>query len=255
MRNKNSRNFCRYFILTISSIFLITLTVLANSPTHWSYSGQERPNNWAKLSPDFATCSTGEHQSPINFELFTAKEPANLLFNYQDTPLNIINNGHTIQINYAKGSTIKIDQKEYELMQFHFHTPSEHTIEGKATEMELHLVHKNQKGEMAVVALFIKSGQEHPLIKEIWQHINLEEGGQIFKTSKINAKDFIAIESPYYHYTGSLTTPPCTEGVNWIVFKTPLEMSTEQIKKFSKIYQLNARPVQPLNQRRIVLRE
>lgn len=257
MKSKSYRRLFYYGILMIFLISFIILTNLAfaNPKVHWSYIGKENPTNWGELSSDFAICSTGQNQSPINFEKTSSEKPVNIVFNYQDTPLTIVNNGHTIQVNYSKKSTINIDGKEYELIQYHFHTPSEHTMDGQATAMELHLVHKNQEGEIAVVGILIKQGQENLVIKEIWKHISLEKGEINLPNININAKDFIPVEHSHYHYIGSLTTPPCTEGVNWIVFKTPIEVSQEQIEKFARIYQSNARPVQPLNQREIVIRQ
>ncbi|WP_013324880.1 carbonic anhydrase [Gloeothece verrucosa] len=265
MNNKTYGKLQGYGILIIAVIFLslVANLALANPKIHWgaelvphwSYSGEENPHHWAALSPDFAICSKGQNQSPINFESGTREKSPNLVFNYQNTPLNIVNNGHTIQINYAKGSRVIIGDKDYELMQFHFHTPSEHTINKKVAKMELHLVHKNEEGEIAVIGILIQQGQEHPLIKKIWQYISPEQGEKNFANVIINAKDFIPVDQSYYNYIGSLTTPPCTEGVNWFVFKTPLKVSPQQIQQFTQIYQLNARPVQPLNQREIVIRE
>ncbi|WP_013324879.1 carbonic anhydrase [Gloeothece verrucosa] len=219
----------------------------------WNYSGDQRPARWGELSQCFVTCSNGKTQSPINLSSAIPEEGSNLVFNYQDTPLTIINNGHTIEVEYASGSTVTIGNKEYELKQFHFHAPSEHTIKGTVKPMELHLVHKNQNKEIAVVGILIEQDEKHPIIEKIWPYISLEQGKKKIPNVTINAIDFIPKEQSYYKYIGSLTTPPCTEGVNWFVFKQPIQLSAEQIKQFRQIYQLNARPVQPLDQHKIVI--
>lgn len=253
MNNKSYKKLFRYGIVMMSLIYIIILThiTFANPRVHWTYRGETNPDNWGELSSDFAICSTGQNQSPINFEDIITYKPVNLAFNYRNTPLNIVNNGHTVQVNYSPGSTVSINGKEYELIQFHFHTPSEHTINGEATALELHLVHKNKKGEIAVIGILIKPGQENLLIKKIWEKISSEKSEHYLHHVMINANDFIPQQHSHYHYIGSLTTPPCTEGVNWIVFNTPIEISEEQIATFTKIYELNARPVQPINQRLI----
>ena len=158
---------------------------------------------------------------------------------------------HNVQVNYDKGSSLTVNGQEYELVQFHFHTPSEHTFNEEAYGMELHLVHQNQEGEYAVVGVFIKEGEENPLLATIFNNLPSEDGTKSVDDVTINAIDFLPPERSYYNYSGSLTTPPCTEGVSWYVLDTPIEVSEEQMNQFADLYTVNARPIQPLNERQV----
>ncbi len=223
---------------------------------HWGYGGAENPTEWGKLSPEFAACENGKNQSPIDIhsvEISPVHQAASarIKFYYQPTPLEVVNNGHTVQVNYAEGSSVTIDGQEYKLKQFHFHTPSEHTVKGKSYAMEAHLVHQNQKGEYAVIALFIEPGEENKLMETVWE--NIPETGKVKAVNnvKINVANFLPKSESNYHYVGSLTTPPCHEGVNWYIFREPIQASREQINQFNEIYSVNSRPVQPINNRHI----
>ena len=174
-------------------------------------------------------------------------------FNYQPINLTVKNNGHTIQVDYPPGSAIVLDGKKYELLQFHFHTPSEHTVDRIALAMEMHLVHQNSEGNLAVVGVLVKEGEENYFLQQIWEHLPESKGEKEVKGVKINAENLLPSNRDYYSYSGSLTTPPCSEGVSWNVLKMPIEASAEQIEHFMEIYQMNARPVQPLNRRKIKL--
>lgn len=223
------------------------------SELRWSYGGVGNPTRWGELSPEFATCAVGKNQSPINIEDALARNLAGIEFNYQSTPLEVVNTGRTIQVNSPPGSSFNIYGQRYDLVQFHFHTPSEHQIKGNAYAMELHLVHENQAGELAVVGVLIEEGKTHPLLTRIWE--NLPEAGRSnTDNANINAMDLLPNERSYYNYVGSLTTPPCSEGVNWIVLRTPIQADRAQIAQFMEFYQVNARPIQPLNGREIMLR-
>jgi carbonic anhydrase len=220
---------------------------------HWSYGGSRNPTRWGELSEDYILCETGKSQSPIDLpQEIPADETAQPInFNYQRIPLTIKNNGHTIQVNYAPGSSIQINGETYQLLQFHFHTPSEHTVDEKAYGMEMHLVHQNHAGNFAVVGVLIEEGEENYFLQPLWDHFLESEGEKKLEKLMINAQSLLPEKREYYRYDGSLTTPPCSEGVNWYVMKTPIEASAEQIEQFMKIYQMNARPVQPLNRRKI----
>ena len=225
---------------------------------HWGYGGVDNPTKWGELSPEFAACENGQNQSPVDIhsvEISPVHQAtsARIEFNYQPTPLEIVNNGHTIQVNYAEGSSVKIDGQEYKLKQFHFHTPSEHTVNGEAYAMEGHLVHQNQNGEYAVIGLLIEPGSENKLLKNIWE--NIPEKGQVkaVREVTINVANLLPQNGLHYHYLGSLTTPPCSEGVNWYIFREPIQASLEQIQQFHAIYSVNSRPIQPINDRSIEL--
>ncbi|WP_309735842.1 carbonic anhydrase family protein, partial [Chamaesiphon sp. OTE_75_metabat_556] len=180
-------------------------------------------------------------------------KPMQIAFNYKSSPLNVVNNGHTIQVNYAPGSTISIDSTEYALLQFHFHTPSEHKIAGKAAAMELHFVHRNAAGKLAVVGVMMNEGKEHPLIAQVWKAIPPTGKTNAMSNSSIDASNLLPPSKSYYTYDGSLTTPPCSEGVKWHILAAPITVSSAQIREFAKLYPVNARPLQPTQTRRIEL--
>ncbi len=244
-----------FVAFALSAIMIYPLQALAVGVIpSWSYGGATNPTRWAELSPDFATCDSGKDQSPINITGAVKGKPSQISFNYESTPLIVLNNGHTIQVNYAPGSTVTIDGEEYALLQFHFHTPSEHTIDGNASAMELHLVHRNAAGKLAVVGVMIKEGAANPLIEEIWEKIPATGKTNTVNASAINAANLLPRGKAFYSYAGSLTTPPCSEGVKWNVLVEPITVSEDQIEAFTKIYQVDARPVQPTNGRVIELR-
>jgi carbonic anhydrase len=218
--------------------------------THWGYTGAGSPEKWGDLDAKYATCKTGKAQSPVDITTAAPTVVESITFNYRATPLKIVNNGHTIQVNTDAGNSIRVHGKEYKLLQFHFHDPSEHTIKGKPYAMEVHLVHKNDAGQLAVVGVLMQPGKPHPLLQTLVEQfppdVNKEK---VVQTVQLNPKDFLPRETQYYHYNGSLTTPPCSEGVAWFVMKTPIEISAEQVSKFAAVMHHNARPVQPLHDR------
>ncbi|OGQ51594.1 MAG: hypothetical protein A3J24_00950 [Deltaproteobacteria bacterium RIFCSPLOWO2_02_FULL_53_8] len=218
---------------------------------HWGYEGEYGPKHWGAMSKENAVCSQGKTQSPIDITGASHEPLPDIGFAYKPSKLNILNNGHTVQVNYDEGSSITLDNVKYNLLQFHFHDPSEHTVGGKSFGMEVHLVHKNAKGELAVVGLLINEGKENAVLAETWKNMPAKADEKKALSSKINAQDLLPSDHSYYRYTGSLTTPPCSEGVNWLVFTTPIEMSKAQIAAFKKIINKNARPVQPINARKV----
>ncbi|MCH9049466.1 MAG: carbonic anhydrase family protein [Proteobacteria bacterium] len=218
--------------------------------TVWGYSGPSSPRYWGDLDPEYRLCQAGKMQSPIDMTETTDAVMSEIKFDYQITLLKIVNNGHTVQVNYAKGSSVSIDGKTYELLQFHFHTPSEHTVEGKPFAVEMHLVHKNAEGELAVVAVFMQPGKDNIALQEVWNHLPRQAGGaKTIASVAVNARDLVPANAAYYRYMGSLTTPPCSEGVNWYVLKTPIEVGKEQIRALADIMGANNRPTQGLANR------
>jgi carbonic anhydrase len=220
-------------------------------PAHsWTYFGEHGPQHWADLSPEFAACGSGKAQSPIDIAYPHAAQLPPIQFAYSASPLKVIDNGHSIQVNYAPGSTISIAGKTYELVQFHFHHPSEEEISGKQSPMVAHLVHKDSQGKLAVVAVLIEQGDPNPLINALWDNLPPRKNKEVESDSvEVNAADLLPSNHNYYTFDGSLTTPPCTEGVSWYVLETPVSFSKAQIEKFASIYPGNARPIQPLNNR------
>jgi carbonic anhydrase len=248
------------YVKQVMLLFAIALTTLLITPVfaavgspHWSYGGTENPTQWGKLSKDFALCELGRDQSPINIKNVVEDSPAKIKFDYKPSPLSIVNNGHTIQVNYAEGSAVTINGEKYSLLQFHFHTPSEHNINDKASAMELHLVHRNEAGKLAVVGVMLNQGKQNPLIAEIWKQIPDVGETNTVSDRLINAANLLPSKKSYFSYAGSLTTPPCSEGVSWNVFVEPITVSEEQIATFTNLYQVDARPLQPINGRTVQL--
>jgi carbonic anhydrase len=241
--------------IAISFFLVMSSPVLAAQlPPHWSYGGTENPTQWGSISQDFALCELGNNQSPINIKNAIASTPAKISFDYKSSPLSVVNNGHTILVNYAEGSTVTIDGQKYALLQFHFHTPSEHEVNAKASAMELHLVHRNAAGKLAVVGVMLNQGKANPLIEEIWKNIPATGKTNTVSDRLINAIALLPSRKAYFSYDGSLTTPPCSEGVKWNVFVEPMTISEEQIEAFEEFYQVDARPLQPINNRKVLLR-
>jgi carbonic anhydrase len=238
-----------------SVVLILTLTVgvglvAASDPVHWSYEGEEGPAHWGELSEDFAACGEGMEQSPVDVPASAPVNAADIGFNYQATDLNIVNNGHTIKVNYNEGSSMEIDGKTYNLLQFHFHALSEHTIGGNYSDGEMHLVHQSSDGEYAVVGVMLERGAENAAFAPVWDNMPAEEGEpQTISGVSVNAADLLPADQSYYRYNGSFTTPPCTEGVKWFVMSNPVELSDAQMGAFEAIYNGNYRPVQPFNAR------
>jgi carbonic anhydrase len=220
-------------------------------PQHpWDYGNAHGPSHWGDLKPEYAECKTGHHESPIDIRNPRPADLPPIQFDYKPSPLHIINNGHSIQINYAPGSFISVGGKRYELKQFHFHRPSEEEINGKRYEMTIHLVHADEQGKTAVVAVLLEKGRSEPLIHELWNHLPKEEDKElILNDVQIDATKLLPDDRGYYTFDGSLTTPPCTEGVTWFVLKHPVSVSEAEIEEFAKEYKNNARPIQPLYDR------
>ncbi|MFQ5487417.1 MAG: carbonic anhydrase family protein [Gammaproteobacteria bacterium] len=221
---------------------------------HWSYEGPGAPHYWGDLKAEFATCKSGRSQSPIDISATVVTELPTIQVNYSDTALNIVNNGHAIQANYQSGSFINVGGKRFNLLQFHFHSPSEHTIGGKAYPMVAHLVHQADDGQLGVIGVMIKEGQPNPLMEQLWAHLPETAGTSVtLEGESINVSDLLPRDHSYFNYSGSLTTPPCTEGVQWMVLAAPVEASAEQIARFRALYPNDARPVQAVNGRTIRL--
>ena len=222
-------------------------------PPHWTYSGPEDPKHWGQLDPAFASCSNGHHQSPIDIKGAKKADLPALKIDYNAVPLSIIDNGHTVMINYAPGSTLTVGDKVYQLTQFHFHHPSEEHISGKKFDMVAHLVHKDAEGHLAVVAVLFEKGAANTLLETLWKNIPAEKEKTVALSSlSVNVKDLLPADLGYYTFSGSLTTPPCTEGVTWYILKTASTLSPQQLATFAKLYPADNRPIQPAYQREIL---
>jgi len=219
---------------------------------HWAYAGHGGPAEWGTLDPAFETCKLGKNQSPIDVRGAKAADLPAIKFDYKPSALKVIDNGHTIQVNYAPGSSIEVGGARYELLQFHFHKPSEEKIDGKSHAMVAHLVHKGADGKLAVVAVLLDKGGASPTIDAIWKNLPKEKEKEVTVASvTIDAAKLLPETRGYYAFQGSLTTPPCSEDVRWMVLKTPVKIAEGEIAAFGKIYPMNARPTQPLNGRPI----
>lgn len=217
----------------------------------WSYGGEGGPDNWGKLRPDFAACASGKRQSPIDIRDGIRVDLEAIKVDYKTTLFRIVDNGHTIQVDVGPGSTLQVMGREYELKQIQFHRPSEERINGRTYDMEMQLVHKDYDGRVAVLAVLLDKGGENPLIQTLWNNLPLEVGQDLEPNAAINLAGLLPENRSYFAYMGSLTTPPCTEEVLWLVVKQPLQISPEQIAIFSRLYHHNARPLQPTNNRLI----
>lgn len=217
---------------------------------HWSYEGHEGPKHWGELASAYKLCQTGKEQSPINLEVTENTTTKELVLDYKVSKLNEINNGHTIQFNYTQGSTLTVNGKKYDLLQFHFHVPSEHTQDAAHFPLEFHLVHKSAEGELAVIGIMVKEGEENGNFRKIIDNLVYDSGRTVLKDDvEIDMFSILPDLNKFFHYEGSLTTPPCSEKVQWFVLQTPIEFSKDQLAAFEKAYKGNNRPVQPLNER------
>jgi carbonic anhydrase len=222
------------------------------SHVHWGYAGLGAPENWAKLHPGNAACSTGKRQSPIDIRGGIKVDLEPIRFDYRNTEFRIIDNGHSVQVDVGEGNSITVMGRTYPLVHFHFHRPSEERVNGKTYDMVAHLVHKDYDNSLAVIAVLMEKGMEHPVIQTLWNYMPLEVGMESAPPNvTIDLSKLLPQSREYYTYMGSLTTPPCTENVLWMVFKSPVQVSPEQIGIFARLYPNNARPVQPVNDRLI----
>lgn len=222
----------------------------AHGPAHWSYQGESGPDHWSTLDPTFETCASGKEQSPIDI-VPPANSPdvAPIRFTYLPSAGELVDNGHTLQMNLKPGSFATIDGRVYQLVQFHIHTPSEHTVGGEALPMEVHLVHKDSTGNLAVVGVRFAAGAASRAMAPVWKAAPGKGG-----TTKVASFDpamLLPRDRSAYRYNGSLTTPPCSEHVEWIVMRRTTSDSSANIKAFEKRFGANARPVQPTNRRPI----
>jgi carbonic anhydrase len=220
-------------------------------PPHWDYTGNGGPEAWARLKPEFAKCASGSRQSPIDIRDGIKVELEPVQFDYRPSAFRVIDNGHTVQVNVTPGNTIEVMGRRFELQQFHFHRPSEERIEGKPFDMVAHLVHKDGEGRLAVVAVLLERGSAQPVVQTIWNNLPLEKGDEVSARGTLNAADLLPAMRGYYTYMGSLTTPPCSEGVLWMVMKNPVPISADQLAIFARLYPMNARPVQAASGRLI----
>jgi len=238
--------------LLATALLLSTNLLSAQHPAHWGYEGDGAPQNWASLDEKNFMCKEGQNQSPINLSSFVESELPAIVFNYTLISTEMLDNGHTEQVNIKEGSSITVDGIVFNLKQFHFHTPSENNINGKSFPLEAHFVHASKEGELAVIAVMFEEGNANEALTELWAQMPKKAG----EHHAIDAKHLDALlpkERDYYRFNGSLTTPPCTEGVRWLVMKKSVTISKAQVATFEKVmHQHNNRLLQPTNARAVL---
>ena len=219
---------------------------------HWGYDGAGAPENWGKLDAGKnLLCDSGKRQSPIDIRPGIAVDLEPIKFTYKPSKFTVVDNGHTIQVNVGAGNVINVMGQRFELAQFHFHKPSEERVNGRPFPMVIHFVHKDWDDNLAVIAVLLDEGSEHPVLQTVWNHMPLEAGAEVVAAESLDIVRLFPDNRAYWTYMGSLTTPPCSENVLWMVMKTPVTVSPEQIGTFSRLYKKNARPIQPSNGRLI----
>jgi carbonic anhydrase len=260
-------------VLVISSMSLSAYASDAAIKVNWGYEGNNGPEFWSKLDPSFKLCTTGKEQSPVDISQFAKKSGSTLAFNYEPAPIvivddgttlltigktqTLINDGHTLQLNFPGEFTkesISFNGKDYRLVQFHFHTPSENKQHGQVAPLEIHFVHQGDNGTLAVVGVFVKEGKENLVLQKILENLPIEKAKvKINRNEHINPLELLPKNHSYYNFAGSLTTPPCAEGVQWLLMSEAITASAAQIEKLKiAINGNNARPVQDLNHREVV---
>lgn len=223
--------------------------VASGHDTPWGYAGQQGPEHWGELG--YPECSAGKRQSPVDIPETVGTTQGGVAFHYQPSAIDVINNGHTVQFNGQSDSYITLGDTRYDLLQFHFHSPSEHTISGRPFPMELQLVHQSADGQQAIVGVFIEAGQgsDNETLNRVFGALAGYTGQKLSSDAQIKASELLPQERGHYRFMGSLTTPPCSEGVKWFVMREPIEISARQLTRFQSIFDNNARPTQLWNKR------
>ena len=245
--------------LLLSLFLLAPLTIsgaqAAETEPHWSYSGDDGPEHWGELSDKFSRCRDGQNQSPVDLVADYHVELPELVFQYHGTPLRETNNGHTIKLDVQPGNFLEVPEKDlkFEFLQGHFHSPSEHTVNGKHFPMEIHLVHTDDDGGLVVVGIMVEEGEEDAMLNRIWSFMPEHAGESTESPLTVFESGVLPPTRDYFSYDGSLTTPPCSEGVTWIVFRKLFTASAEQVARFKqRVGPATNRPVQPKNARAIL---
>jgi carbonic anhydrase len=255
------------FMLLTGAAMWISSAANAQWRTPWSYAGAKGPEHWSELDPDYTVCNVGKDQSPIDIQHAEKADLPRLRFEFKSSPLKyLVNNGKTIRVNYhdapGTGDFLRVGDERYELMQFHFHRPSEEYIHGKRFDMVAHLMFKAADGKAAGVAVLMQAGRANATVQQLWAHMPETESKVLPDFShqerniagvEVNPAGLLPRNLAYYVYVGSVTAPPCTEGVDWYVLKNPVDISPRQIEAFARLFPHDVRPLQPLNGR--VVRE
>jgi carbonic anhydrase len=221
---------------------------IAAEATHWGYTGNEGPDHWGALDKASAACSAGAEQSPIDIKSAISAQLPAVSITYANSAGTIINNGHTIQVNLPAGSKLHLGDQVYDLLQFHFHAPSEHLVNGKHFPAEVHFVHRDSKGALAVIGVFLEPGGQNATFTQIAAAMP-KTAGKEAPIALIDLTALLPLTKAYWSYAGSLTTPPCSETVRWTVLQTPIKVAAADLAKYTALYPMNARTPQPVNRR------
>jgi carbonic anhydrase len=249
------------FAFLIAAAVLAPASAPAQWKTPWTYEGERGADHWSALDPDYAICSTGKEQSPVDIHNAQEADLPPLRFEYHAGPLKyLINNGATIRVNYhdapGTGNFLIVGSTRYQLTQFHFHRPSEEYVDGKLYAMEVHLMHQSSDGKVAGVTVFLKSGAANATVQKLWDHMPQTESKELeIPGVEADPRGLLPHNTAYFMYAGSLTAPPCTEGVTWFLLKSPMDISPAQIDAFARLYPHDVRPLQPLNGRVVKTRQ
>ncbi len=243
------RSFLKGIMVLGSCQACASLGIAADTHGDWSYKGRKGPEYWGKLNPDYKACSTGANQSPIDIRKTIIADVEPLSIMWQRSTVTMVNNGHTIQVNVPPGNVMARGGKFFELLQFHFHAPSEHTVDGKTFPMEAHFVHRDKEnGNLVVLAVFMEPGMPNVAFRQLSTVFPGQEGEEV-QVSRLSPRGLLPVGLSYWRYEGSLTTPPCTENVTWLVAREPVRVDGGDIMHFAGIYNGNARPVMNANRR------
>ncbi|MBK1649203.1 carbonic anhydrase [Rhabdochromatium marinum] len=241
------------FTTSVLGTLVASSAAFAGAGPHWGYEGEEGPSHWGELDANYAVCASGRNQAPIDVHDAVDAELPPVEFHYKAGGWDEVNNGHSIQVNYQPGSSIKVNGHRYELKQFHFHTPSENHVEGHEFPLEAHLVHADADGNLAVIAVMFEQGETNQALADAWEEMPEHADEHHKLLHQVSAEALLPSSHEYYRFNGSLTTPPCSEGVLWLVMKEPVTASAEQIEHFAKVMgHPNNRPIQPTNARMVV---
>jgi len=247
-------------VVTVAGVALVACRARApqqaEAPTHhaahFTYAGANGPEHWAQLDSAWAACATGRQQSPVDLADATRRHDAPIEFHYRPSALRLVNNGHTVQDDYDPGSYILVGGARFDVVQFHFHAPGEHHVTGQAFPAELHVVHRSAAGGLAVIGVLLEAGAANRAYQVILDSLPGEEGPERTMGAMLNVADLLPVTHGTYRYAGSLTTPPCSEGVQWLVMDTPVTLSAAQLASLTRVIHDNNRPIQPLNGRPLV---
>jgi carbonic anhydrase len=224
----------------------------SDNASHWSYAGKGGPANWGRLDKSYTACSLGKDQSPIDIRgARYDKSLKPIEFHYMAVEAEVVNNGHTVQVNLPAGSYVLVDGHRYDLVEYHFHHPSEEAVKGKLSDMDVHLVHRDAEGKLLVIAIRLNEGRANAAIAALWAAMPVKAGDRKKTTDYVNPAGLLPADRNYWSYEGSLTTPPCTEGVRWLVFEQEVELDRTQLRNFGALYPHNARPIQTPREHKI----